>query len=65
MEIMNTAYCPICRAVANLSVSITLQTVVGLDGKEEIVVSKTHHCASCLSFVCSEEGAMIGEEYVV
>lgn len=55
INIVHTAYCPHCRAVTNLSVSITLQTIPVPDGKTETLVSRTYHCESCCSFVRSED----------
>lgn len=50
-----TAYCPHCRAVTNLNVSITLRSIIGPDGDEEIVASRVYHCEACLFFVGSDE----------
>jgi len=55
MTTVHTAYCPHCRVVTNLSVSVTLQTVTETDGKAETVASRTYNCESCHSFVRSEE----------
>ncbi len=50
-----TAYCPHCRAVTNLNVSITVRFINGPDGSEEIVTARVYHCEACLSFVRSDE----------
>ena len=55
MVTLHAAYCPHCRTVTNLSVSITQRTIADADGKEETVVSRTYHCEACRSFVRSEE----------
>lgn len=57
MTAVHTAYCPHCRAVTNLSVSVIPTIVTEPDGKEKIVSSRTYHCESCRSFVRSEENA--------
>ena len=53
-----TAYCPRCRAVTNLNVSITLRYINGPAGNEEIVASQVYHCEACHLFVHSDEGKM-------
>ena len=55
MTVTHAAYCPCCRKVTNLSVSITLQSIAAQDGHEGTVLSSTYHCGSCLSFVRGEE----------
>jgi hypothetical protein len=55
ITVRQTAYCPHCRAVTNLNVSITLRSINGPDGDEEIVVSRAYHCEACLFFVRSDE----------
>ena len=50
-----TAYCPHCRAVTTLNISITLTCVNGPDGDEEIVASRTYHCEACLFFIRGNE----------
>ena len=51
----DTAYCPHCRTVTNLHMSISLRSISGTDGNTEMIVSKTYHCESCCSFVRSED----------
>lgn len=55
MAPMQVSYCPHCRGVANLSISITPRIVTAPDGQTKIVVLKTYHCEACCSFVRSEE----------
>lgn len=50
-----TTYCPHCRAVTNMSVSVTLTMVTMPDGKEKIVATKMYQCEFCRLFVRSEE----------
>jgi len=59
-----TAYCPNCRTVTNLSVSIKLRTLPAIEGKSETLISRTYHCQSCNLFVRGEddEGIDIEEE---
>lgn len=52
---VRTEYCPHCRAITNLSASITLRTNPGPDGKMETLISRIYHCESCRSFIRSED----------
>ena len=58
MTAVHTAYCPHCKVVTNLSVSIMPGIVTGPDGEEKLVTSKTYHCESCGLFVRGEEDEM-------
>jgi hypothetical protein len=64
MRSVHTAYCPYCRTVTNLSVSITLPTIAGADWEAETVASRTYHCESCCSFVRSEEDEPLLTDYI-
>lgn len=55
MAPMQVLYCPHCRGIANLSVSITPGIVTDPNGQTKIVALKTYHCEACRSFVRSEE----------
>ena len=55
MTALHTAYCPHCKVVTNLSVSILPEIATGADGEEKLVTSKTYHCESCGLFVRGEE----------
>lgn len=50
-----TAYCPHCRAVANLRVTVILEPGGAEDGSEGMAICTAYHCEACLSFVRSEE----------
>lgn len=54
INIVHTTYCPHCRVVTNLSVSVALQTIPRPDGKTRMLISRTYHCESCYSFIRSE-----------
>lgn len=58
MTAVHTTYCPHCRTVTNLSFVVIPCLTTDLDGKEEIVISRTYHCKACGLFVRSEENAM-------
>ena len=55
MAAVHTGYCPHCKVVTNLSVSIVHGVATGPDGEEKLVSSKTYHCESCGLFVMGEE----------
>ena len=61
---LHKAYCPHCRIVTNLSVSITLRFIADADGKEETVVSRTYHCETCRSFVRNEEDELFSKALI-
>ncbi len=52
-SLLITAYCPHCRAVTNLSMSIIPNIVTGSDGTTKIATTRTYHCESCGVFVRS------------
>ena len=55
IPVKQTAYCPHCRAVTDLNISITLRSIQGPDGDEVIVASRVYHCEACLFFVHGDE----------
>ncbi len=55
INIEHTAYCPHCKVVTNLQMTITLRKVPGREGKTELLTSRTYHCESCRSFVQSKD----------
>lgn len=63
MPAVHTAYCPHCRVVTNLRVSIMPGIVTAPDGEEQLVTSKTYHCQACGLFVRSEEDAQPVSDY--
>jgi hypothetical protein len=60
MLAVHTAYCPHCKVVTNLSVSVMPGIVTGPDGEEKLVTLKTYHCESCDLFVRGEKDEMSG-----
>jgi hypothetical protein len=50
-----TAFCPHCRGITNLEVSIALTVVTEQDGEKKIVTSRIYHCETCHMFVRGAE----------
>jgi hypothetical protein len=61
---MRTAYCPHCRAVTNLRVSVSPRMITKPDGEEEIIFSRTYHCEACHTFVRGEENPAISKLFL-
>ena len=52
---MPTEMCPMCRDLRNMSVTTKRRKVVDPDGNTKEILTKTYHCATCGSFVRSED----------
>ncbi len=54
---ISAAFCPHCKTITNLSVSLIPVIDTDPDGKEIILTSRTYHCENCGLFVrCEEDG---------
>jgi hypothetical protein len=51
---MNSLFCPRCAAPKLMNRSTTEQEITGPGGELIKLVTETHHCAICYSFVRSE-----------
>jgi hypothetical protein len=54
---MDRELCPRCGQPQNMTVSTSRRTVVGPDGNERDVLTRTLHCDACHAFVRAEDVA--------
>ncbi len=52
-EAMSIEFCPVCRANANMSITISPKAGADRNGKMKMINVKTYHCESCRFFVRS------------
>lgn len=53
---MVTRFCPKCHQVREMRITETRKKTVEAGEKKRVKKVRTFHCATCNSFVCSEDG---------
>ena len=59
---MAVEFCPTCRRVRNMRVTVSERKERGPGGKERTVTTRTYHCEACRVFVRSEDGAVAADQ---
>jgi hypothetical protein len=53
--VISNEFCPKCRALRNIVVSVSRGELVGSDGNPGEILTRNYYCETCRSFLRSEE----------